>query len=209
MADIDAKTRARAWVLSHPDESKAVQAAGANVSEGTIAAVRRDLIAEGKLPASRKSRNVSAPPENASSDIPAAPAPPPGMLDHAAMLALADIADLEDLDDEEIQKRMLKQCIRFAFDTKLHADTRMSASNQWAKLRDQVKAKDLGPGFPMKRTDALARYKDLTASIGDIDLCVQALFAAYPIDQVVAAISLRLDAQAAATPEPTSEGTPV
>jgi hypothetical protein len=164
--------KARAYILAHPDESKSVQAAGAGCSEQLIAEMRRALIAEGKLAPSRKAMSVT--------DVPLAPAPPAGMLDHQAMQALADIASLEDLDDEEVQKRMLKQCVKFAFDTNLHADTRMTASVQWGKLRDAVRTKDLGPGPPLTREAARGRLADLQKSIADVDLVVEALFRAYP-----------------------------
>ncbi len=188
-SDSPKRDRARAYILAHPDESKAVQAAGAGCSEQLIAETRRTLIAEGKLAPSRKSTNVGSP-----TDVPTSPAPPAGMLDHQAMQALADIAALEDLDDEEVQRRMLKQCIRFAFDPKLHADTRMTASVQWGKLRDAAKTKDLGPGIPLTREMARTRLADLQKSVADVNLVVEALFRAYPAAVLFPALNAVLGA---------------
>jgi hypothetical protein len=187
--------RARAYILAHPDETKTQQAIGAGVSEATIALIRRELVERGLLPADRKARVVNGvSPTTPAVPLPS-PQPPPGMLDHTAMQALADIASLEDLNDDEVQKRMLKQCIRFAFDPQLHADTRMSASVQWGKLRDAVKAKDLGPGPPMTREAAKARYKDLTIALADVALVVEVLFDSYPATSVIAALNTILDSR--------------
>jgi hypothetical protein len=180
---------ARDYILGHPDESKEQQAAGASCSVALIAIARKALIDEGKLPASRKAVAAPAP----VTDVPANPTPPAGLLDSQAMQALADITLYEDMDDDEVQRRMLTQCIRFAFDPKLHADTRMSASIQWQKLRDLAKTKDLGPGIPMTRAVAFDRYKDLTMALADVDLVVEVLFASYASSDVVRAISSRLD----------------
>jgi hypothetical protein len=181
--------KARLYILAHPDESKEQQAAGTGCSVALIAIARKGLVEEGKLAPSRKAASVLP------DATPAEPAPPSGMLDHDAMMALADMSLLEDLDDDEVQKRMLKQCIRFAFDPKLHADTRMSASVQWGKLRDAVKIRDLGPGPPLTRAMAFDRYKDLTSSIADVDFVVEVLFASYPAADVVRALSSRLEAR--------------
>lgn len=186
MAEMTKADKARAYILAHTDETKEQQALGADCSVALIAIARKALIDEGKLAPFRKTPSATATP------------PPAGMLDHDAMMILADIASLDDLDDDEVMKRMLKQCVRFSFDPRLSADTRMSAGQQWAKLREWVKAKDLGPGPPMTRAAAFDRYRDLTMSIGDVDLVVEALFASYTPADVVRAISDRLTAREAA-----------
>jgi len=183
VADITMKDRARAYILAHPDESKTVQAAGANCSLSTVATVRRELQEEGKLVPHRKT------PAGTASDG------DPSLLDHKAMVALAEMEEFADLDDDEIQKRMLRQTVRFAFDPKLSADTRMAAHTAWQKLKDNAKAKDLGPGPPMTRPLALARLTDLTTAVDDVTMVVEALFASYPAADVISAISEKLDAR--------------
>jgi hypothetical protein len=104
------------------------------------------------------------------------------MLDTAAMRAIADMADIEnlDLDDADVHKRLLKQCIRFAFDPNLHPDTRMSASTMWAKLKDLQKARDLGPGKPMTFETAVSRMCDLMQAAGP-EITLAAVNAAFDV----------------------------
>jgi hypothetical protein len=171
------KEAALAYVRAHPDESKAEQARGAGVSETLIAQVRQELIASEERAASRKARAEAAKPT---------PAPEtPATLDHAAMLAIANLADLaaDKLDDEEVQKRLQRQALTFAFDPKLHPDTRMSASQQWIKLRDGAREKNLGPGNPKTFADGVRRLADLHIACGP--------------DMVLAAVALAFDVKEA------------
>lgn len=139
------------------------------MSTTAIAVMRAQLIKEGLLMPSRKSNEPPKvnpnPPEPAS--LPDA-AVPPSMLDHQAMTALADMIDLDnaDLDDEEIHKRLIRQCVRFAFDPKLHPDTRMSASQMWQKLKDKAKAGTLGPGTPLTFEAGVIRLSDILIACG-------------------------------------------
>jgi hypothetical protein len=177
--------RAMEYILAHPDESKAEQSIGAEVGERTIAMARAQLVKDGRLTPSRKKQVSETRPYSKSSEDLADFRPPPAteapsMLDHAAMLAIAEVADAaeEDLDDDEVSRRLLRQCVRFAFDPKLHPDTRMSASQMWTKLRDQAKARNLGPGAPKTYEDAVRRYTDLTVAV-DIDVAVAGVVAAF------------------------------
>lgn len=165
--------RAEAYVLAHPDESKQEQAAGAKVSHTMIAIVRKRLILKGKLQPSRKDpTRYPRRPRAQEPAVEASPAisKPAAMLDHQAMTAMGDMIDavegLDDLTDDDVHKRLLKQCLTFAFNSKLHPDTRMSASQMWAKLRDQAKSKDLGPGVPLLFEDAVERARDLMVAMG-------------------------------------------
>jgi hypothetical protein len=183
--------RAKAYILAHPDESKEQQALGCEVSTSLVALARAELIRDGKLAPSRKNQPQSSTSlakkfRGAASDTPHAPADrssaegdpvgerppetpgkPAGMLDHAAMTAMADMIEkIDAMDDDEVYRRLLKQSIAFAFDVNLHPDTRMSASQMWAKLRDQAKSKNLGPGPPVNFESGVARLADLFEACG-------------------------------------------
>ena len=157
--------RAKEYILAHPDESKKQQASALGVSTMTVARARRDLVLEGKLPASRKAKEPPKPPVEGESTPP--PIKSDALKDQRAMETLSRMLDeMENLDDAEVHKRLLKQCIRFAFDPNLHADTRMSASQMWSKLKDQQKAKDIGPSAQMQFDDAVIRLSDLMRATG-------------------------------------------
>jgi len=172
--------RAKAYILAHPTESKEEQARGSDTSVATVASVRVDLIRDGLLQPSLKARQANIPAPRNLSDLPALPTEPPtegapadpkkpaGLLDHDAMMALADMVDLEKdaLSDEEVLKRLIKQALRFAFDPRLHPDTRLSASQFWGKLRDMAKAKNLGPGIPINFEAGTQRLADLLEACG-------------------------------------------
>lgn len=165
--------RAKEYVLAHPDESKAEQAAAIHVSSSTIAVARAQLISEGLLMPSRKAPPTSFMPAlDESLTDPIAPvaqtkAKTNAMLDHDAMIALAKMVDeIEGLSDEEVFKRIQRQCLLFTFDTRLHADTRMSASAMWTKLKEKAKEKDLGPGAPLTFEDGVARLAELHVACG-------------------------------------------
>ena len=193
--------RARDYILAHPDESKSQQAQATGLSPRTIATVRAELVAAGKL---RPNRRVVGKPVKATKVMsPPAPAPAssgeqtdqaasPQLLDHEAMLALADMDDIDSLDDAETHKRLLKQALRFAFNPKLHPDTRMSASQMWSKLRDQARAKDLGPGAPLTLEDAVARMLDMHTAAG-VRVVLGAILAA-PTDFRIKLLTALVDA---------------
>jgi hypothetical protein len=85
------------------------------------------------------------------------------------MTAMADMIALTDgpeMDDGEVRRRLLKQCLSFAFNPELHPDTCMSASQMWAKLKEQTKARDLGPGNPLTLEAAVERHRDIDAACG-------------------------------------------
>lgn len=192
--------RARAYVLDHPDESKVDQAIGAGVSTATIATVRAKLIKQGLLSPTRKlapprpdpTPPVAKPRGNRSPllpkpEEPEKPIAPPRksqeLLDHEAMLALSALADeIEDLTDEEKLKRLQKQALLFAFNTRLHPDTRMSASQMWTKLRDQAKSKDLGPGEPLTFEEAVSRLSELMTACGP-EITLAAVNAVYQVKE--------------------------
>lgn len=169
--------QAKKYILAHPDESKMQQGVSTGLSERTIARARAELVRDGLLPASRKTKKSAEPAPEAARPVPVASpptAPPPtsglsGALDHNAMEVLAGLIDEsgdDEIDEEKTRKRLLKQCLAFAFDTRLHPDTRMSASQMWSKLKDQTRARELGPGKPKTRDEAIARMSDLMKAVG-------------------------------------------
>jgi hypothetical protein len=193
------QSRIKEYILSHPDESKAQQALSTGVGVRTIARARADLVAEGLLPADRKVfRRASAQPAGSAQDeVPseeprAAASKEPGLRDHAAMKALANLIDSAAGEEDEslIVKRLLKQCLTFAFDPSLHPDTRMSATQQWAKFKDQTKTRTLGPGNPKTQDDAIARLSELDVAVGPT-VAVKALTTAYDFRSILL-VMLRL-----------------
>jgi len=184
--------QAREFILAHPAWSKSRIALATGLADSTIARARRELVAEGKLePARNQPPTLTAPASHvaaaeAGEVEPAEPEKPSPkqrggtVLDHEAMLALANMVDgvVDSGDDELVQKMLIKQCIVFALRTDLHPDTRMSASQMWNKLRDMAKKKDLGPGKPKTQADAIARLKDMDTAVG-LDLALAAMIESF------------------------------
>jgi hypothetical protein len=162
------KERAREYILAHKDESIHQQAMGADVSEPLISLARRELVAEGLLEAGRSTQKTKPAKKADPEPAPTIPIKPNAMLDHTAMAAIADMASLTDdkATDEQVSSAMLKQCIRFAFDPNLHPDTRMSASQMWAKLKERQREKQLGPRAPLTFEAATRRLADLMIAAG-------------------------------------------
>lgn len=187
--------RAKEYVLAHPDMSKAEQALGAGVAIATIAAVRSALVRDKLIPASRKQNMTGVPPQRpprSITDIPSTTSSvetglggTSALRDDAAMRAIAAQDDILDanLSDEEVVKRLLRQNLLFASDTSLHPDTRMTASQQWVKLRDLAKEKNLGAGKPVTFEVAVERLGALMLACG-ADITLAALRATYQISEV-------------------------
>lgn len=202
------RERARAYILAHQDESKEDQARGSGLSLGTIATARKELVADGLIPPSRKnlakdsdalSRNWRwrRPPPATAPDKPVDPGDggpplPPArphegatVLDHDAMVAMASSADLmaaADASDEEVLRRLQRQYLRFAFDPNLHPDTRMSASQMWHKSRDQAKQTKIGPGAPVTRADAVDRLEAVLRPLA-ADVVLEAIGRVFKIEE--------------------------
>jgi hypothetical protein len=178
--------QARTYILQNPTHSKSQCVLATGCSDATVARARRDLILEGLLAPPRNApvaKAVSVPEPKAtqpteptgSVDPPPAvsPAPAPvkgasGLLDHAAMIALAEMVDaaVESGDDEAIHKKLIKQCLTFAFRPDLHPDTRMTASQMYGKLRDMARLKELGPGKPKTFVIGTDRLADMLMACG-------------------------------------------
>jgi len=174
--------QARTYILQNPTHSKSQCVLATGCSDATVARARRDLILEGLLAPPRNAAPRTAEPGSKAAqpteaktavDTPppaksTAPAKGSSLLDHAALVELAKmIDDLVDAgDDETIHRRLIKQCLTFAFRPDLHPDTRMSASQMYGKLRDMARAKELGPGKPKTFTIGVERLTDLLIACG-------------------------------------------
>jgi hypothetical protein len=197
----DSIEKAKEYILAHPDESKMEQAVATGFGDRTIARARAELVYEGKLAPSRKkvapAKDAPSPPASVAPEAEPAgppapestapgPAPTGGLLDNLAMQQLANLIDTaaSEEDDTTVHKRLLKQCLLFAFDTRLHPDTRMSASQMWSKLRDQSKARELGPGKPKTRADAVVRLRDMNAAVG-VSIWFEAGIAAFGVPTLI------------------------
>lgn len=210
--------RAKDYILAHPDESKDQQAAGANVSRAYIGTARKELIEAGLLAPSRKAYPSPVLATIASEEAAQGTESPPravpavnsggSLRDHEAMVALAELADqIDTMTPDEVLKKLARQCLIFSFDPKLHVDTRMSAGQQWLKLRDAQKAKDLGMGKPLTREDAVGRLNEMQYAAGP-EITFEAIMAA-PQDFRVALLTKLVEAfDAQADEAPAAGGTP-
>lgn len=110
------------------------------------------------------------------------PGKKPATLDDEALRSIDKMLDelSSEEDNEVVRKKMLKQVQRFAFDPRLHPDTRMSASQLWAKLIDLARGKSLGPGKPLTLVEAISRATDFCKAAG-AKVMVPAFYAAFDL----------------------------
>jgi len=231
---------ARAEYLHHPDASIAEVAKATGVAVRTVARARETLVKEGLLAPGRNAttsaadaaalaltaRTMGTAPPKALQELQEGPqddpgstirpkqgptAPRQGTIDGEALRKMSEMLDqLADEDDDITRKRMLRQVKRFAFDPNLHPDTRMSASQLWAKLLDMQRAKDLGPGVPLTIVNAVERVTDFDKACG-VKIAVSALFRAFPVEQVLAEVNLIFKSEAPdghSSPEAVEQGQP-
>jgi len=194
---------ARAEYLRHPDSSIADVAKATGVAVRTVARARETLVKEGLLAPGRNNTASAAdaaalavavagsrppePDEPVASETGGQPLtpdkPPAALVDGEALRQMsAMLDDLADEDDEVTRKRMLRQVKKFAFDPTLHPDTRMSASQLWAKLLDMQRAKDLGPGIPTTLEMAINRATDFLRACGP-KVAVPAFYRAFDLGE--------------------------
>lgn len=190
---------ARAEYLRHPDSSIADVAKATNVALRTVARARETLVKEGLLTPGRNATasgaDAAAMTMAAQAVMEAAPEVAPEVaaargskqghtIDGEALRKMNELLDeMADEDDEVTRKRMLRQMKKFAFDPELHPDTRMSASQLWAKLLDMARAKDLGPGIPVTLEAAIIRCTDFLRACG-AKVAVPAFYAAFDLGDV-------------------------
>lgn len=199
------RTAARDFYLRHPDASISEVVKATGISQRTVVRARNLLVKEGLLTSGRRTDGAAdlattaaalpapepdAPVEPRSDAPPEGPMRGPGrpkkqseLLDDEAMRQMSQMLDeLADCEDDEVtRKRMLKQTQRFAFDPSLHPDTRMSASQLWAKLVDMAKAQDLGPGVPLTLEAAVERATDFLKACGPT-VAVPAFYKAFNLE---------------------------
>lgn len=146
---------------------------------------------------------------NGAPETPIAPPKPKkgSVIDGEAMRALGELLDeLEDADDETTRKQMLRQVKRFAFDPQLHADTRMSASQLWAKLVDMQRAREQGPGVPMTFAAAKQRCVDFLKACG-AKVAVPAFYEAFNLTEETSDGAQSTQGVVSADAAPASTGT--
>ena len=221
------KAAARTEYLRHPDMSIAEVSKATGVATRTVARARAELVKEGLLPQGRNATTSAADavvlslmaesgskppmPEPAAEGPPSPPSPDPmglsaagATIDGEALRQMNTMLDdLSDEDDEVTRKRMLKQVKRFAFDPNLHPDTRMSASQLWAKLLDMQRSKDLGPGVPVTFELAVKRCTDFLRACG-AKVAVPSFYAAFDLGEVPNGPSAQTVEQG--QPTPASDG---
>jgi hypothetical protein len=192
---------ARAEYLRHPDASISEVVKATGVAERTVTRAREALVKEGLLAPGRHNTAGGAdavalavaakavagatpdtPPETEAPVAPKARGSGAGTtIDGEAMRKMNELLDeLEGEDDDKTRERMLKQLRRFAFDSTLHPDTRMSASQLWTKLLDMKRAKDLGPGVPVTLAAAIERCTEFLRACG-AKVAVPAFYAAFDL----------------------------
>jgi transposase-like protein len=193
------KAAARAEYLRHPDASISEVAKATNVALRTVARAREQLVKEGLLAPGRNATPLTpadaitmAVDAKAEADAFTEPKPRPAAsrgskpgetIDGEAFRQMNEMLDeLADEDDETTRKRMLRQVKKFAFDPNLHPDTRMSASQLWAKLLDMQRSKDLGPGKPLTFDAAVLRATEFLQACG-AKVAVPAFYKAFDIGE--------------------------
>lgn len=207
MADVDEgllnKTqKARHFFSQFPDASIADCVKETGVSMRTASQAHSDLARTGKVPMGRN--NAASPTAKRTATT--------GLIDDTTMAKLAltsgndDLLDIDinNLDDESIRKKLLKGIIAIAFRPGIHPDTQLAATQVWAKLKDMARAKELGPGKPKTREDAVARLTELLIAVGP-EIAIAAMTAAFNLKEDDDAPTL---AQADSSSLPPTSGSP-
>jgi transposase-like protein len=68
--------------------------------------------------------------------------------------------------DDKIRRKLMSQVLKFANDPLLSSESRLNATQVWVKLKDIVRQKDLGPGPPKTKDEALERLAKLMKGVG-------------------------------------------
>jgi hypothetical protein len=143
-----------------------------NVSRRTIVYIRKEMVEEGLLKPGRRTKLERPIPEelpqkqiDSDAKIPIVS----GMLlDGETLRNLAKNDDFEEeiTDDQDTQRKLLKEVRKLALGAGVHPDTRLSAIQVWAKLKDIAKAKDIGPGLPKTEEDIIFRLVRIMQGVG-------------------------------------------
>lgn len=187
--------KAVAFYRRNPQATLKEVALACDISERTASTARQQMVREGVCKPSRKVGG-RAPAGELEPPIPPEPEPAPApsqpvsnaLIDgeQLALLATGDTSDVEDA-DPETRKRMLRELRAIAFNKNNHPDTQVTAMKAWFALKDAAAAKDMGPGKPKTREDAITRLRNLDTAVG-LTLALDALIAAYTIADVLLAL---------------------
>lgn len=193
---------AEKYYKEHPEASINDVAKALKINQRTAARARKKLVEAGVLLAGRRaSQDLPIPPKGVGTvDTPAPELPSTlpetkkgkkegarvneTLLDAQALKQINDTIEsfANENDDDLTRHRMLVEIKRIFFDTRLHPDTRMSASQIWIKLKDMMRAKELGPGKPMTAELAVDRMVDVMLALGST-LTIKALYKAFHLEE--------------------------
>lgn len=151
-------------------------------SRRTVSYVRKQMMKEGLLPKGRRVTNLPKIPESVKEILPSETSPTISglLIDGEKLRELAKSENFEDeiADDEDTQKKLLKEIRKIALGVGMHPDTRLSAIQVWAKLKDIAKSKEIGPGNPKTEEEVILRLVRLMQAVGP-KLVIKALEAAF------------------------------
>jgi hypothetical protein len=165
--------RVRAAILQNPSATVSSIENFTGASRRTVYYVLNKLRKEGLIPSSRKDKPATEEakePTVVTSQI----------IDDPTLQAMANSENFdEDFGTEdEVRAKLLRVVQKMAFDPLLHPDTRLSASQVWAKLKDIARSKDLGPGPPRTEDEIIDRLVRLMQGVGP-GLVIKALDQAF------------------------------
>lgn len=190
------------YIRANPSANNVEVARELSISKRTVAYARAQLRASGELPAGRRTA-PNAPDEMLASlapviaqvtpaaealDGPPTPGVPPSIelpppIPPSALPTLPDDGEVDaDEDENSIRRRIIAVARGFALNPELHPDTRLSASQVYMKLKDALKAKELGPGKPLTKEQAISRLSSLLRATGP-DLALEALTRAFNLER--------------------------
>jgi hypothetical protein len=153
--------RVRAAILQNPSATVSSIENFTGASRRTVYYVLNKLRKEGLIPTSRRD-----PPATEEAKEP--PIVVAQIIDDPTLKAMAVSETLEDDfgTEDEVRVKLLRVVQKMAFDPLLHADTRLNASQVWAKLKDIARSKDLGPGAPRTETEIIDRLVRIMQGVG-------------------------------------------
>ena len=164
---------AKSFILKNPNSSPDEATVKAGIRPSTFALAKRQLADEGLIKLSTRGRKRG---------VEGREVKPEGhVIKPKELEALVPDAILESdlLNDDEVRRDLIKQVHRIAFDLNERAETRLAATQVWAKLKDMASQKDLGPGVPKSQDDAIDRLSRIMVAVG-LGIVVQSLQQAFP-----------------------------
>jgi len=156
-------TFVKKWLEKHPNASIKETIEGTKTSKRTVERARIELMEDGLLTPSRRAI-LDGEPDYSNQTLDTQ------TLQNIAKTITSDesneiIEAAEDY-DEETRLKMLKEVKNIALNSGAHPDTRLSAIQIWAKLKDIAKAKDIGPGPPRNEQEIIDRLSRIMVGVG-------------------------------------------